>query len=49
MIEYERLYAAQQALAQSLEHGGSKPPCDMVMGTQADSEDCLAGPRQPSS
>jgi hypothetical protein len=46
---YDRLYAAQQALAWAIEPQGFKPPYDMIMGTPADSEDCPVHTHLPSS
>ena len=39
---YAALYAAQQALAWSLDPSAFRAPYDSVMGIPADSEDCLA-------
>lgn len=38
--EYEKLYAAQQALAWALEPEGFRSPYDAISGTLAGSEDC---------
>lgn len=42
--QMEGLYVAQQALAWALEPRGYKSPYDLVMGTQANSEDCSSHP-----
>jgi hypothetical protein len=47
--QYEHLYVVQQALAWVDNPAVAKSPYDLVMGIQADSEDCLVGPRQPQS
>lgn len=47
--KYDRLYAAQQALAWALRPNGFKSPFIMIMGTQEGSEDCLAEDRPPQS
>lgn len=39
--DYDRLYAAQQALAWALEPTGAKSPYAMIMGIHEDSTDCL--------
>lgn len=40
----KELHAAQQALSWATEPGGFRAPFLAIMGTQADSEDCLAHP-----
>lgn len=40
--EYDRLYAAQQALSWALEPTGFKSPYDEIMGTLANSTDYLS-------
>jgi len=47
--EYDRLYAAQQALAWALNPDLAKSPYDMIMGTQEVPEDCSGNslPPQP--
>lgn len=45
----EELYAAQQALAWSLDPHGLKAPCRMIMGTQEGSEDYPECHSQPQS
>lgn len=47
--EYDRLYAAQQALSWALEPNGFKAPYDLVRDIPADSADCRAAPRLPQS
>jgi hypothetical protein len=48
--EYDRLYAAQQALAWALEPDGFAFPLRMInVDTPEGSEDCSAHPRQPWS
>ena len=42
--QYDRLYAAQQALSWALEPDGFKRPYDMVTGIPGGSEDCSATP-----
>lgn len=42
---YDKLYAAQQALAWASDPAGFKAPGDLIMGTQEDSADCSAHPR----
>ena len=46
---YDRLYAAQQALAWASDPTGFRSPLNSIMGTQEGSEDCLAHPRPPRS
>jgi hypothetical protein len=46
---YERLYAAQQALAWATDPSAFAAPSKLIMGTQEDSEDCSAHLRQPQS
>jgi hypothetical protein len=41
---YDRLYAAQQALAWASEPDGFRAPFNSIMGIQGDSEGCLARP-----
>jgi len=48
-LEYEKLYAAQQALSWALEPTGFKAPYDMIMGTPEGSEDCSARSHPPLS
>ena len=38
--EYEKLYAAQQALSWALDPEGYRSPYDSITGIQAGSEDC---------
>ena len=47
--EYEKLYAAQQALSWALEPEGFRSPYDSITGIPAEPEDCSARTRQPSS
>ena len=47
--QYDRLYAAQQALSWAIEPDGFKRPYDMITGTPADSADCSASLRLPQS
>jgi len=47
--EYERLYAAQQALSWALEPGGFKSPYAEIMGIQEGSEDYSVDPHPPQS
>ena len=46
---YAELYAAQQALAWSLDHQGLKSPASMIMGTREGSGDYLECHNQPQS
>lgn len=46
---YERLYAAQQALAWASDPTAYASPMKQITGIQADSEDCSAHPRPPRS
>lgn len=46
---YDRLYAAQQALAWASDPQGFKAPYDLIMGTPAGSEDCSERSRPPQS
>ena len=39
--EYDRLYAAQQALSWALEPNGAKSPYDLIMDIPANSKDCF--------
>ena len=43
--QYSQLYAAQQALAWVEDARVAKSPYSLVMGIQADSEDCSGVPR----
>lgn len=47
--EYDRLYAAQQALVWASDPQGFKSPYDLITGTPAGSEDCSERNRPPSS
>jgi hypothetical protein len=47
--KYELLYAAQQALAWTLEPEGFKAPYDAIMGIPAEPEDCSERSRLASS
>ncbi len=46
---YDRLYAAQQALAWVLEPTGFKAPYNAIMCTEEDSKGCLSESRPVSS
>jgi len=46
---YDRLYSAQQALSWALEPQGFKSPFNTIAGTPADSANCSADLRPPSS
>jgi hypothetical protein len=47
--EYQRLYAAQQALSWALEPTGFKSPYDLATGIPAKPEDCQASNHPPVS
>ena len=46
---YDKLYAAQQALAWASDPSSFNSPYGAIMGIQEGSEGCSAHPRQPSS
>jgi hypothetical protein len=48
-INYDRLYAAQQALSWALDPTGFKSPYALITGIPADSTDCPAGSRPAQS
>ncbi|QIE53955.1 hypothetical protein G5B40_02695 [Pikeienuella piscinae] len=45
--DYDRLYAAQQALAWAADPNGFASPMAMIVGIQEGSEDCLGYPDPP--
>lgn len=47
--DYDRLYAAQQALSWATDPNGFASPMKHIRGIQVGSEDCSAGPHQPPS
>lgn len=47
--DYDRLYAAQQALSWATDPEGFASPMKHIMGTREGLEDCSAGPHRPPS